>query len=161
MSIFLIILSIILLVIFDKNVLELLSSNIDMIIQISYLTCLAVAISTIIHFLLPIDFVNERLKGNKLIYLFYASVFGILTPGPVYAIYPILLVLKNKGIQNPILVSYITGQTIVGPARIPFEVGLFGLEFFLYRVGLSLIMSPFAGIIYILLSKVIPDRAEL
>jgi uncharacterized membrane protein YraQ (UPF0718 family) len=157
MSIFLIVLSFALLISFNKNVLELLSDNLDMIIKILYLTCFAVVISTIIHYLLPVDFVKERLKENKVIYLFYASVFGILTPGPVYAIYPILLVLKKKGIQNPILVAYITGQTIVGPARIPFEVGLFGLDFFLYRILLSLIMGPLAGILYILFSKVIPD----
>jgi uncharacterized membrane protein YraQ (UPF0718 family) len=157
MSIFLVFISFLLLLIFDKNVIQLLSDNLDMIIQITYLTCLAVVISTVIHFLLPVDFVKEKLKDNKIIYLFYASVFGILTPGPVYAIYPILLVLKNKGIKNPILVSYITGQTIVGPARIPFEVGLFGLDFFLYRIALSLVMGPLAGLLYILMSKVIHD----
>lgn len=157
MSIFLIIISFILLIIFDKNVFELLSANLDMIIKILYLTCFAVLISTGINYLMPVDFVKNRLKGNKLIYLFYATVFGILTPGPVYAIYPIVLVLKKKGIQNPILVAYITGQTIIGPARIPFEVGLFGLDFFLYRIALSLVMGPLAGILYILLSKLIPD----
>ncbi len=157
MSIFLVLISFLLLFIFDKNILNLLSSNLDMIIKIMYLTCFAVMISTAIHFLVPADFVKDKLKDNKLIYLFYAAVFGILTPGPVYAIYPILLVMKNKGINNSILVAYITGQTIVGPARIPFEVGLFGLEFFLYRVALALVMGPLAGILYILLSKVIPD----
>ena len=158
MSIFLVSLSFLLLFIFDKNVLDLLSTNLDMIIKILYLTCFAVMISTAIHYLVPADFVKDKLKDNKIIYLFYASIFGILTPGPVYAIYPILIVMKKKGIQNPILVSYITGQTIVGPARIPFEVGLFGLEFFLYRIALALVMGPLAGVLYILLSKVIPDE---
>ncbi len=156
-SIILVLLSFLLLFIFDKNVLKLLSNNLDMIIKILYLTSFAVVISTTIHFLVPSDFVKDKLKDNKLIYLFYATVFGILTPGPVYAIYPILLVMKKKGIQNPILVAYITGQTIIGPARIPFEVGLFGLEFFLYRIALALVMGPLAGVLYILLSKVIPD----
>jgi len=157
MSIFLVSLSFLLLLIFDKNIFDLLSSNLDMIIKILYLTCFAVMISTAIYFLVPADFVEDKLKDNKLIYLFYATVFGILTPGPVYAIYPILVVMKNKGINNSILVAYITGQTIVGPARIPFEVGLFGLEFFLYRIALALVMGPLAGILYILLSKAIPD----
>jgi len=157
MSLFLILISFIILIIFDKNVFELLSANLDMIIKILYLTCFAVLISTGIYYLMPVDFVKNRLKGNKLIYLFYATVFGILTPGPVYAIYPIVLVLKKKGIQNPILVAYITGQTIIGPARIPFEVGLFGLDFFLYRIALSLVMGPLAGLLYILLSRLIPD----
>lgn len=157
MSIFLVMLSFLLLFVFDKDILDLLSGNLDMIIKILYLTCFAVLISTAIHFLVPADFVKNRLKDNKLIYLFYASVFGILTPGPVYAIYPILLVMKTKGIQNPILVAYITGQTIIGPARIPFEIGIFGLDFFLYRIVLSLVMGPLAGLLYIFISKLIPD----
>jgi len=68
-----------------------------------------------------------------------------------------VLVLKKKGVQYPVLVAYITGQTIIGPARIPFEVGFFVLDFFLYRIALSLVMGPLAGILYILLSKLIPD----
>ena len=157
MSIALFVISLILLIGFDKNIIKLLTDNLDMIIKILYLTCFAVAISTVIHFLLPVSFVQEYLKDNKISHLFYASVLGILTPGPVYAIYPILLVLKKKGIGNAILVSYITGQTIVGPARIPFEVGLFGLDFFLYRIALSLVMAPMAGMLYILFTKVLPD----
>jgi uncharacterized membrane protein YraQ (UPF0718 family) len=157
-SLFLIILSFLLLFIADKNVYKLISDNFEITFKILYLTCFAVAISTAIHFLVPADFVKDKLKDNKLIHLFYASVLGILTPGPVYAIYPILLVMKQKGISNAILVSYITGQTIVGPARIPFEVGLFGIEFFIYRVVLSLFMGPLAGVLYIFFSKLIPDE---
>jgi len=157
-SIFLIAISFVLLFIFDKNIYELLSSNFDISFKILYLTCFAVVISTSIHFFVPADFVRDKLKDNKVKYLFYASVLGILTPGPVYAIYPILLVMKKKGINNAILVSYITGQTIIGPARIPFEVGLFGIEFFLYRVALSLFMAPLAGVLYVFISKFIPDK---
>lgn len=160
-SIFLIVLSFLLLFVTDKNVYQLISDNFEITFKILYLTCFAVVISTAIHFLVPADFVKDKLKDNKLIYLFYASILGILTPGPVYAIYPILLVMKQKGINNAILVSYITGQTIVGPARIPFEVGLFGIEFFIYRVLLSLVMGPLAGVLYILFSKIIPDESKL
>lgn len=157
-SLFLIASSGLLLLIFGKNLGALVRDNSATIIKILYLTVIAVGISTVIHFLMPVDFVQRRLKQNKFVHLFYATVFGILTPGPVYAIYPIILVLKKKGVQNPILVSYLTGQTLVGPARIPFEVGLFGLEFFIYRVILSLILGPLAGILYILMSGLFPDR---
>lgn len=157
-SIFLVLISFLFIALFETNLISMVKTNINVIFEILYLTFFAVVISTIIHFLVPISFVQKHLNENKIIYLFYATVFGILTPGPVYAIYPIVHVLKQKGIQNAIIVSYITGQTIVGPARIPFEVGLFGLEFFLYRIALSLFMGPMAGMIYILLSKVLPDK---
>lgn len=156
-ALLLILTSFLLLFIFDKNIGKLLSENLDIIIKILYLSVFAVGISTIIHFLIPADFAGKYLKQNKLLYLFYATIFGILTPGPVYAIYPIVLVLKKKGIQNAVLVSYLTGQTIIGPARIPFEVGLFGVKFFIYRLVLSLIMGPLAGMLYILFSKILRD----
>jgi uncharacterized membrane protein YraQ (UPF0718 family) len=157
-SIALFFISLALLIGFDKNIFKILTDNLDMIIEILYLTCFAVAISTVIHFLLPVEFVQQYLMENKVSHLFYASLLGVLTPGPVYAVYPILLVLKKKGVGNAMLVSYITGQTIIGPARIPFEVGLFGLDFFLYRIALSLLMAPMAGMLYILFTKFLPDE---
>lgn len=157
-ALFLALISIILLIFFQKNLITLLNENFTIIIKILFLTVIAVGISTLIHFLLPAEIIEKHLKQNKLIYLFYATILGILTPGPVYAIYPIIVVLKKKGIQNPILVSYLTGQTIVGPARIPFEVGLFGVKFFIYRIILSIIIGPLAGLLYMLFSKILPDK---
>jgi len=157
-SLFLILLSVILLVVNNKNFIDVLSENKQIIIKTLYLTVLATLISTIIHFSLPANFAENRLKQNKIRHLFFATILGILTPGPVYAIYPIVLVLKKKGIKNPLLVSYLTGQTIIGPARIPFELGFFGLKFFLYRILLSIFMGPLAGLLYIALSKILPDK---
>lgn len=126
------------------------------------LTVLAVGISVAIHFLVPEDFAERYLSRRELHrrmgYLVYATILGILTPGPVYAIYPIVLALRKKGVENPILVSYITGQTIIGPARIPFEVGLFGLDFFAYRLILAVPMGVLAGLFYVLLSTILPDK---
>ncbi len=127
-------------------------------LKILLLSLIAVVISAGIHFLITPAFVERHLSGNRLRHLFYATLFGIITPGPVYAIYPIVFVLRKKGIGYPLLVSFITGQTIIGPARIPLEIGIFGTKFFLYRLGLSFIMGPAAGILYILLSKIIPDK---
>jgi len=158
MGIILILVSGILLFTFKINFSLLIKENVKIIIKILYLTIFAVGISTIIHFVVPFDFAEKHLKKNKLIHLFYSSLLGILTPGPVYAIYPIIITLKNKGIRTPILVSYLTGQTLMGPARAPFEIGFFGLKFYLYRILLALIMGPVAGILYIFLSKFIVDK---
>lgn len=141
-----------------SEVADALSQNVGLIVKVLALSIVAVFMSIGIHYLVPPDFVQRHLQGNKFRYLFFAGVLGILTPGPVYAIYPIVLALRHKGVQNPILVSYITGQTIIGPARIPFEVGLFGLDFFLYRLALAVVIAPLAGLLYILLSKWLPDR---
>ncbi len=157
-GIFLLLVSGLLMVISFEKVGLVLRENIGISIKILALTMVAVVISVAIHYLVPQDFAEKHLSENKLRYLFYATLLGILTPGPVYAIYPVVLALKKKGIQNPIIVSYITGQTIIGPARVPFEVGLFGIKFFAYRLMLSVIMGPLAGLLYIMISRRFPDN---
>ncbi|MDP8204049.1 MAG: permease [Candidatus Tenebribacter mawsonii] len=150
--------SIVLMMIFNINFSQLIISNSDIIIKIIYLTAIAMMISTAIHFLIPENFAEKHLRDNKLSHLFYATLLGVLTPGPVYAIYPIVIVLKKKGIKNPILVAFLTGQTIIGPARAPFEIGFFGLKFYIYRILLALIMGPIAALLFIFLSKFWPDK---
>lgn len=157
-GIFLLLATGVLAIISPEKVAQSLSENAAMIVKILLLSIVAVLISVAIDCLAPPDFAQTHLQGNKLRYLVYAALLGILTPGPVYAVYPVVLALKNKGVQNPILVSYITGQTIIGPARIPFEVGLFGIDFFAYRLVLAVVIGPLAGLLYILFSKWLPDE---
>ena len=146
-----------LMVISPEKVALVLRENVGLSIWILLLTIIAVIISVAIHYFVPFDFAEKYLSKNKPRYLLYATLLGILTPGPVYAIYPIVFSLKNKGIQNHIIVSYITGQTIIGPARAPFEIGLLGVNFFLYRVMLAVVMGTLAGFLYILFSRRFPD----
>jgi uncharacterized membrane protein YraQ (UPF0718 family) len=152
--------SMILMLIFNINFSQLIASNLEIIIKIIYLTAIAMGISTAIHFLIPENFAEKHLHDSKLSHLFYATLLGVLTPGPVYTIYPIVIVLKKKGVQNPILVAFLTGQTIIGPARAPFEIGLFGFKFYIYRILLALIMGPIAALLFIFLSKFWPDKEK-
>jgi uncharacterized membrane protein YraQ (UPF0718 family) len=149
--------STILLLISPDKVTDTFVQNVGLLAKTLIATLAAVGISVAIHYYLPDDFAERYLSRNEFRYLLYAGILGILTPGPLYAIYPIVLALKAKGIRNAILVSYITGQAIIGPARTPFEVGLFGIDFFAYRLLLSLVMAPLAGMLYILLSRFFPD----
>jgi uncharacterized membrane protein YraQ (UPF0718 family) len=130
-----------------------LRENVGINLQVLLYTVIAVIISTAVYFLIPDDFAQRYLTKNKFRYFLYATVFGIMTPGPVYAMYPIVFSLRKKGIQNHILVSYITGQTMIGPARISLEVGLLGFNFFIWRVILSLFMGTLAGFLYYSISR--------
>ena len=154
--------SILALVVSHERVIGALAENWDLILKTLGLTIVAVGISVVIQYVVPDNFAEKYLARTELRhrirYSFIATILGILTPGPVYAIYPIVKALKIKGVKNPILVSYITGQTIIGPARIPFEVGLFGLKFFAYRAVLSVGMGVLAGLLYALLSRRWPDQ---
>lgn len=135
-----------------------LRENVGMAINILLFTIVAVIISVAVERFVKAEFVEGYFQGNRRRHLLYATVLGILTPGPIYAIYPIVFSLKRKGVPNHVVVSFITGQTIIGPARIPFEVGLLGINFFIYRVVLSVIIGFLAGFLYNLSSKVLPDR---
>ena len=78
-------------------------------------------------------------------YLF-ATIIGIATPGPVYSIFPIVLMLREKGADDDILISYLTGQTLMGPMRTPLELWFLGLEFFVYRTIITVLIGVLAGI---------------
>jgi uncharacterized membrane protein YraQ (UPF0718 family) len=152
MGIIVLLASAVLVCIRPAGVIAKLKANMGVNLQVLLYTVLAVVISTAVHFLVPEDFAQKHLKENKSRYLLYATVLGIMTPGPVYAMYPIVFSLKSKGIQDHILVSYITGQTMIGPARISLEIGLLGFNFFIWRVALSLFMGTFAGFLFYLIS---------
>jgi uncharacterized membrane protein YraQ (UPF0718 family) len=153
MGIFVLLAAAVLMAISPDKVIAKLRDNVDVNLQVLFYTVIAVVISTAVHFIMPDDFAQKHLSKNKFRYLLYATVFGVMTPGPVYAMYPIVFSLKKKGIQNHILVSYITGQTMVGPARISLEVGLLGFNFFVWRVVLTLFMGTLAGFLYYLISR--------
>jgi len=144
----------------SQSVSEIFLGNLELIWKILVFTAVAVAISVAISYLLPMSFVRKYLSQSNLSNLIIAGFLGVATPGPIYAIYPIVLTLKSKGVSNPVLVAFITGQTILGPARIPFEMGLFGLNFMLYRLATAIVMAPLAGLLYIWLSKWLPDPEE-
>ncbi|MFW9920123.1 MAG: permease [Candidatus Thorarchaeota archaeon] len=85
-------------------------------------------------------------EQNLIVSLFVISVLGILTPGPIYSIFPIVWVLRKKGIQSHYLIAYLTGQTLMGPMRIPLELYYLGVPFFIFRVISSVILGVFAGL---------------
>ena len=88
-------------------------------------------------------FFHER---NLLRSLVVISILGILTPGPIYSIFPIVWVLRKKGIGSHYLIAYMTGQTLMGPMRVPLELHYLGVTFFLFRVISSVLMGVFAGL---------------
>ena len=135
--------------------------NTALILRVALIAVVAVVISTAVHLWVPRDFVQRILSRRSGLLLFLAPALGILTPGPVYAIYPVILVLKKKGVRTHVLVAYLTGQALIGPARIPFELGLLGGRFLLFRVVLSFFLGVLAGLLYAGLSKILADPVPL
>jgi len=82
-----------------------------------------------------------------------ATIIGILTPGPLIGYLPLLKTLRDKGLSTPIIASFITGQTLIGPIRLFIEVALFGWAFFLARVLSALLTGQLIGLTFSLTSK--------
>jgi len=99
------------------------------------------------------DLVTRFLTGrNLLVGLTIVTCVGIITPGPIYSIFPLVYVLKRKGVSSHYLIAFMTGQTLMGPLRIPLELHYLGLNFFIFRLISSVILGIFAGLCAYLLS---------
>lgn len=93
------------------------------------------------------DLVTRFLTGrNLLVGLAIVTCVGIITPGPIYSIFPLVYVLKKKGVDSHYLIAFMTGQTLMGPLRIPLELYYLGLNFFIFRLISSVILGIFAGL---------------
>jgi len=93
------------------------------------------------------DLVTRFLTGrNLLVGLTIVTCVGIITPGPIYSIFPLVYVLKRKGVSSHYLIAFMTGQTLMGPLRIPLELYYLGLNFFIFRLISSVILGIFAGL---------------
>ncbi len=132
-------------------------------IKIAVITFFAVLISAVIHFLVPDTYVKDRLGLGKNMRgrLPLIAIVGIITPGPIYAIYPLVFVLKEKGMSEENIVTFMTAQMMTGPARAPLEIGFFGLGFYLLRVILAFFLSILAGFMYRLLLWRAPRKGRL
>ncbi len=132
--------------------------DLDEIILILVITVVAVVISSLISCRLKPEFVEKRLNNSGLKNLFYATMLGMIIPGPIICMYPIFIALKKKGVAVPLIVSFITGQTIIGPARILLEISILGWHFFIYRVITAIFVGVLAGVLFGALDRILPER---
>jgi uncharacterized membrane protein YraQ (UPF0718 family) len=120
-----------------------------------------VNVFVILIFAVPIAFWIDEKIGEKFVKKINkekfaipeASVLGIATPGPVYAMFPLTGKLKKKGIRPSILVAFLTGQTSIGPIRLMLETGIFGFAFITARIIAAVLVSIISGFLTIPLDK--------
>ncbi|MHA1758657.1 MAG: permease [Promethearchaeota archaeon] len=78
--------------------------------------------------------------------LLVITAIGVTVPGPIYSIFPLVLVLIKKGIKSHYLIAFLTGQTLMGPMRIILELQYMGVYFLLWRGLLSIMLGVIAGL---------------
>ncbi len=76
-----------------------------------------------------------------------ATAVGIAMPGPIMGYLPVLKQLKEKGLKNPLAVSFLTAQALMGPFRVVLELSFFGWVFFLVHIVVIAVVSLLGGVL--------------
>ena len=80
-----------------------------------------------------------------------AELVGFISPGPRYALYPILVKLTEAGVGAGAIIALIGGHVLIEPSTSLVEAGFFGWRFPIKRFIVSFIVTFFAGILTVIL----------
>lgn len=133
-------------------IIEILQKTFVEFIKILPILLLAILVSQVVKVYFHARKMKKLFKESKK-NIVKSSLVGICTPGPLLAFLPLLRELKNKKVGLSLLVAFMTGQTLIGPARLFLEVGYFGWEFFLVRLVISFFIAIGVGMVFLLLEK--------
>ncbi|MFN3822039.1 MAG: permease [bacterium] len=85
-----------------------------------------------------------------------ATILGALTPGGPFAQFPLVASLYQKGAGIGPTAAYLTSWSILGINRIiVYEWPFMGIRFVLLRIGISLIIPTFVGLMVSTLNRLI------
>ncbi len=107
---------------------------------------LALILSGILEVLIPEEFIKRWLAQEAGFTGVFLGTFGgmIMAFGP-YASYPIIATIYGSGAGLGTTISMLSGWTMLGLSRIPFETGFLGFKFSLLRTILHLVFCIAAG----------------
>ena len=128
----------------------------NMTLQIIPLLIFAFIIAGLVQTLIPRDLISSWVgdeSGFRGILI--GTVAGALTPGGPYVSLPIAAGLLKTGASIPTMVAFVTGWSLMSVARIPLEVGIMGWRFTLIHLLSVIIFAPLAGLLAILIMKLI------
>jgi len=109
---------------------------------------LALMLSGLLEVLIPEEFIRRWLAREAGLTGVFLGTFGgmIMAFGP-YASYPIIATIYASGAGLGTTISMLSGWTMLGLSRIPFESGFLGLKFSLLRMVLHLAFCIAAGVL--------------
>ncbi len=107
---------------------------------------LALLLSGFLEVLIPEEFIKRWLAQEAGFTGVILGTFGgmIMAFGP-YASYPIIATIYGSGAGLGTTISMLSGWTLLGLSRIPFECGFLGVKFSLLRMTLHLVFCIMAG----------------
>ncbi|MDR7869331.1 MAG: permease [Tissierellaceae bacterium] len=116
----------------------------------------AFILAGMIEVLIPAEFVQRWLSKEAGFKGIILGTFGgmILAMGP-YASFPIIASIMASGAGLGTIVSIITGWTLLGLSKAPFETAFFGVKFFAYKLVFSIPFCFIAGLLAHVIEMVI------
>jgi len=97
---------------------------------------------SIILFLVPDEVISSYLGiNNRLVGVFWASLFGSITLMPGFIAYPLCGILLKKGVPYMVLSAFATTLMMVGVLTYPIEKEYFGIKVTVVRNVISLFIA--------------------
>jgi uncharacterized membrane protein YraQ (UPF0718 family) len=97
-------------------------------------------------FLKPPDLAKLLGKGTAISRNLFSAAAGILSAGPIYAWYPILKDLREKGAEHSLVAVFLVNRA-VKPFLLPLMISLFGWTYVLALTFLKIAGSLFVGFV--------------
>lgn len=120
----------------------------NLIIQVLPLLIFAFVLAGLLQVLIPVDLIIKWIgKESGLKGIVIAAIAGGFLPGGPYVTLPVVVGLMKLGASIPVLVSMITGWSLIAIMRLPLEIGILGPKLTLIRLFSVIILAPLAGII--------------
>jgi len=97
-------------------------------------------------FLKPVHFANALRKGAIIRQTLIAALAGIVSAGPIYAWYPLLKDLREKGAEHSLIAVFLVNRA-VKPFLLPVMVSIFGWTYVLILTLLTVAGSFSVGFV--------------
>jgi uncharacterized membrane protein YraQ (UPF0718 family) len=97
-------------------------------------------------FLKPPDLAKLLGKGTAIPRNLFSAAAGIISAGPIYAWYPILKDLREKGAEHSLVAVFLVNRA-VKPFLLPMMISLFGWTYVLALTFLTIAGSLFVGFV--------------
>lgn len=123
-------------------------------LQVLPLLVFAFILAGMLQVLIPTELISRWIGAESgLKGIIIGSLAGGLLPGGPYVSLPIVAGLAKVGASIPVLVSIITGWSLLAVMRLPIEIGILGPRLTLIRLASVLLLAPLAGLIATLIVR--------
>lgn len=118
----------------------------NILIKILPIFLLVFILMTISNYYITPEFIIKHTKGKGIKKWIFIVVGGILSSGPIYMWYPLLADLKNKGLSQGYIATFLYNRAIKIPL-LPLAILYFGLKYIIVLTIVMIFVSILQGAI--------------